>query len=194
MHEPFRRSDSSALAAITIIVLATVTALSAVWLTSARAQSQPEQATHTQPEQQAQKVALMSTRAIGDFTVKVTPDGDVDKAEGAALGRMNLDKQFTGDLTGASKGQMLTAMTGVKGSAGYVAIERVTGRLQGRNGSFVLQHFATMSAAAGPQQSITVVPDSGTGQLVGIAGQMLIKIAPDGKHSYEFEYQLPAAQ
>jgi hypothetical protein len=184
MHEPFRRSDSTALATITIVLLATVAGLSAVWLTSARAQSQPEQ--------QAQRGVLMS--AIGDFTVKVTPDGDVDKAQGAALGRMTLDKQFTGDLTGTSKGQMLTAMTEVKGSAGYVAIERVTGTLQGHSGSFVLQHFATMSAASGPQQSITVVPDSGTGQLVGIAGQMLIKIATDGKHSYEFEYKLPAAQ
>jgi uncharacterized protein DUF3224 len=186
MHEPFRRSDSGALATITIVLLATVAGLSAVWLTSARAQSQPGQ--------QTQKVVLMSGRAIGDFTVKVTPDGDVDKAQGAALGRMTLDKQFTGDLTGTSKGQMLTAMTDVKGSAGYVAIERVTGTLQGHNGSFVLQHFATMSAASGPQQSITVVPDSGTGQLVGIAGQMLIKIAADGKHSYEFAYKLPAAQ
>jgi hypothetical protein len=186
MYEPFRRSDSGALATITIVLLATVAGLSAVWLTSARAQSQPEQ--------QAQKVVLMSGRAIGDFTVKVTPDGDVDKAQGAALGRMTLDKQFTGDLTGSSKGQMLTAMTDVKGSAGYVAIERVTGTLQGHDGSFVLQHFATMSAAAGPQQSITVVPDSGTGKLAGIAGQMLIKIAADGKHSYEFEYKLPAGQ
>jgi hypothetical protein len=186
MHEPFRRSDSAALATITIVLLATVAGLSAVWLTSARAQNQPEP--------QVQKVVLMSGRAIGDFTVKVTPDGELDKAQGAALGRMTLDKQFTGDLTGSSKGQMLTAMTDVKGSAGYVAIERVTGTLQGHNGSFVLQHFATMSASAGPQQSITVVPDSGAGQLVGIAGQMLIKIAPDGKHSYEFEYNLPAAQ
>ena len=194
MHEPFRRNDSGALATVTIVLLATVAALSAVWLTSARAQSQPEQQTYGQPKQQAQKVVLMSGRAIGDFTVKITPDGDVDKTQGAALGRMNLDKQFTGDLTGTSKGQMLTAMTEVKGSAGYVAMERVSGTLQGHDGSFVLQHFATMSAAAGPQQSITVVPDSGTGQLAGIAGQMLIKIAPDGKHSYEFEYQLPAAQ
>jgi hypothetical protein len=184
MHEPFRRSDSAALATITIVLLATVAGLSAVWLTSARAQSQPEL--------QAQKGVLMSGRAMGDFTVKVTPDGDVDKAQGAALGRMTLDKQFTGDLTASSRGQMLTAMTDVKGSAGYVAIERVTGTLQGHNGSFVLQHFATMSAAAGPEQSIMVVPDSGTGQLVGIAGKMLIKIAADGKHSYEFEYKLPA--
>ena len=187
MYEPFRRSDSGALATITIVLLATVAGLSAAWLTTARAQSQPEQ-------QQAQKVVLLSGRAIGDFTVKVTPDGEVDKAQGAALGRMTLDKQFTGDLTASSKGQMLTAMTDVKGSAGYVAIERVTGTLQGHDGSFVLQHFATMSASSGPQQSITVVPDSGTGQLAGIAGQMLIKIGADGKHSYEFEYKLPTAQ
>ena len=86
---------------------------------------------------------------------------------------------------------MLSAMTEVKGSAGYVAMERVTGTLHGRSGSFVLQHSGTMTRGA-PQMSVTVVPDSGTGQLAGLAGQMTIKIT-DGKHFYEFEYTLPEA-
>ena len=111
-----------------------------------------------------------------------------DQAEGATLGRMSIDKQFHGDLEATSKGEMLTAGTGVKGSAGYVAIERVTGTLHGRSGSFVLQHSGTMTRGA-PQLTITVVPDSGTGELAGLAGRMTIEIA-DGKHSYDFEYTL----
>ena len=122
---------------------------------------------------------------------KLTPQPPEDKAEGSTLGRMSGEKQFHGDLEGTSKGQMLTATTDVKGSAGYVAIERVTGTLHGRSGSFVLQHSGTLTKGAA-QQSITVVPDSGTGQLVGIAGKMTITIA-DGKHSYDFEYTLPKA-
>jgi hypothetical protein len=108
-----------------------------------------------------------------------------DTAEGG-LGRMSIDKQFHGDLEGTSKGQMLTAATSVKDSAGYVAIERVTGTLGGRKGSFALQHSGTMARGA-PQLTITVVPDSGTGELVGLAGKMTIRIA-DGKHFYDFEY------
>ncbi len=130
----------------------------------------------------------MSTRASGTFDVTVTPEGTPDKAEGAALGRMSLDKQFQGDLAGTGKGEMLTAMTDTKGSAGYVAIERVTGTLQGRSGSFVLQHNGTMARGA-QQLTITVVPDSGTGQLRGISGTMTISIV-DGKHLYEFDYVL----
>jgi hypothetical protein len=114
-----------------------------------------------------------------------------DNAEDATLGRMSIDKQFHGDLEATSKGQMLTAGTGVKGSAGYVAIERVSGTLHGRSGTFVLQHSGTMTRGA-PQLTITVVPDSGTGQLVSLAGKMAIKIA-DGKHSYDFDYTLPEA-
>jgi hypothetical protein len=130
----------------------------------------------------------MSTRASGTFDVTVTPQGTSDKAEGSSLGRMSLDKTFHGDLTGTGKGEMLTAMTDTKGSAGYVAIERVTGTLNGRTGSFVLQHTGTM--ARGSQQlAIVVVPDSGTGQLAGISGTMTIKIE-DGKHFYEFDYVL----
>jgi hypothetical protein len=119
--------------------------------------------------------------------VKVTPQDD--KSGDAALGRMTLDKQYHGDLEAAGKGQMLTAGTEVKGSGAYVAIERVTGALRGRAGSFVLQHSGTMTQGV-PQLTITVVPDSGTAQLAGIAGKMNIIIAADGKHSYDFEYTI----
>jgi hypothetical protein len=100
---------------------------------------------------------------------------------------MILDKQYHGDLEATGKGQMLTAGTDVKGSGAYVAIERVTGTLRGRTGSFVLQHSGTMTKGV-PKLTINVVPDSGTGQLVGIDGKMNIVIAADGKHSYDFEY------
>jgi hypothetical protein len=112
-----------------------------------------------------------------------------DKGEGSTLGRMSIDKQFHGDLEATSNGEMLTAMTEVKGSAGYVAIERVSGTLQGRKGSFVLLHCGIM-AGGGQELSLTVVPDSGSGELVGLAGKMEIKIV-EGKHFYEFEYALP---
>lgn len=129
------------------------------------------------------------TRASGTFEVKMTPQDD--KSEDANLGRMLLDKQFHGDLEATGKGQMLTAMTPVQGSAGYVAIEKVTGTLNGKTGTFVLQHTGVMTRGT-PELSITVVPDSGTGQLAGIAGRMDIKIE-SGKHSYEFEYILAEA-
>jgi len=132
------------------------------------------------------------TQAKGTFEVKVEPQGEADKAEGSTLARMSLDKKYHGDLEAGAKGTMLTAGTDVKGSAGYVAIERVTGTLNGKTGSFVLQHNATLSRGT-PMQSIIVVPDSGTGQLAGIAGKLTVIIA-DGKHSYEFDYTLPAAQ
>jgi hypothetical protein len=125
--------------------------------------------------------------ASGTFDVKLTPQTDEGGAD-SGLGRMAIDKQFHGDLEGTSKGQMISAMGSVKGSAGYVAMERVTGKLKGRTGSFVLQHNGTMTRGA-PQLSVTVVPDSGTDQLTGIAGMLTIKIE-GGKHSYEFEYTL----
>jgi hypothetical protein len=135
----------------------------------------------------------MTTLASGTFEVKLSPQGQDNKSpekesEGVTLGRMTIDKQFHGDLEGTSEGQMLTAGTPVKDSAGYVAIERVSGTLHGRRGSFALQHSGTMTRGV-PQLSVTVVPDSGTGQLVGITGKMTIKIA-DGKHYYDFEYTL----
>jgi len=127
-------------------------------------------------------------RASGTFEVKLLPQTD-DKNGDAALGRMTIDKQFHGDLEGTSKGQMLTGMTDVKGSAGYVAIEKVSGTLKGRTGTFILQHTGTMNRGV-PQLTITMVPDSGTGQLAGLAGNFKVIIA-DGKHSYEFDYTLP---
>jgi len=145
--------------------------------------------THSQNPAPAQKGAIVTTRATGTFDVKVTPQPSDDKTDDATLGRMTIDKQIHGDLEATSKGQMLTAGTPVKGSAGYVAIERISGTLHGRTGTFVLQHTGTMTRGA-LQLSITVVPDSGTGQLAGLAGKMDIQIA-DGKHSYDFAYSFP---
>ena len=135
----------------------------------------------------------MTKHAKGAFDVKITPQKpDSKEAETSKLGRMSLDKQFHGDLEATSAGEMLAAMTEVKGSAGYVAMERVSGTLQGRRGTFVLQHTGTMNRGE-PQLSVKVVPDSATGDLAGLAGAMTIKIE-EGKHFYEFEYTLPAAQ
>ena len=131
----------------------------------------------------------MTTRASGTFEVKLTPQTQDDKSADATVGRMSIDKQFHGDLEATSKGEMLAVSTGVKGSAGYVAMEQVSGTLHGRRGTFALQHTGTMTRGT-PQLTIIVVPDSGTGQLVGLSGSMAIQIA-DGKHSYEFEYTLP---
>jgi hypothetical protein len=128
------------------------------------------------------------TRAAGPFDVKLRPLALDDKTEGTMLARMSLDKQFHGDLDAVSKGEMLSAGTAVKSSAGYVAIERVSGRLNGHQGTFVLQHSATMTRGV-PQLTIIVVPDSGTSELEGLAGTMTITIA-DGKHSYEMQYTL----
>jgi hypothetical protein len=124
--------------------------------------------------------------ASGTFEVKLTPQPGDEQAPG--VGRMSIDKQFHGDLEAVSRGQMLTAVTSVKGSAGYVAIEQVTGSLHGRSGAFVLQHSGTMTRGA-PQLIVSVVPDSGSGQLAGLAGTLTITIA-EGKHSYDFEYTL----
>lgn len=145
--------------------------------------------THLSVPNPVQKGTSMAMYASGTFEVKLVPQPPEDKAEGSTLARMSIDKQFHGDLEATSKGQMLTAGTDVKGSAGYVAIERVTGMLQGRTGSFVLQQSGTLTRGA-PQQSITVGPDSGTGQLAGLTGKMTINIV-DGKHSYGFDYTLP---
>jgi len=131
----------------------------------------------------------MSKVAKGTFTVEIALQGEPSGVEGVNLGRMSLDKWFEGDLVGTGKGAMLTALTSVKGSAGYVAIEHVTGTLQGRSGAFVFQHSGVMDRGA-QQLSVTVVPDSGTGALVAITGTFKINIV-DGKHFYEFEYSLP---
>jgi putative hydrolases of HD superfamily len=137
----------------------------------------------------ANKESSVSLLALGTFDVKVTPQSTDAATDGTTLGRLTLDKHYHGDLDGPSKGEMLSAGTPVKGSAGYVAIERVTGTLNSRRGSFVLQHQGTMSRGA-QHLAISVVPDSGTGELEGLTGAMRIIIAPDGKHSYEFDYTL----
>lgn len=130
--------------------------------------------------------------ATGPFEVTLTPQPPDDYADGASLARLTIDKQFHGDLEATSRGQMLSAMGGVKGSAGYVAIERVTGTLGGRRGTFVLQHDGMMNRGA-PTLIVTVVPDSGTDELTGLAGTMTIDITA-GKHSYTLEYTLPAGE
>jgi len=133
---------------------------------------------------------MTTLHAAGSFDVKLSAQALAveDKVEGAALGRMSIDKQFHGDLEASSKGEMFSAMSGTPGSAGYVAIEKVSGTLHGRSGNFVLQHNATMTRGK-PALNIIVVPDSGTGQLAGLSGTMTISIA-DGKHSYRFDYLL----
>ncbi len=133
----------------------------------------------------------MPGHAAGPFDVKLTPQPPEEKVGDPTVGRMAIDKQFHGDLEATSKGQMLSTMGDVKGSAGYVAMERVSGTLHGRKGTFALQHSGTMTRGA-PSLKITVVPDSGTGELVGLAGVMEIHIV-EGKHSYDFAYTLPAA-
>jgi len=173
-------SYSASLAGITAAIIFSV-------ITSAGSIAQTQ--AHSPQPTSAQKAAPMSKHATGTFDVKLNVQTD-DKIGDPTVGRMSIDKVFHGDLEGTSKGQMLSTLTEVKGSAGYVAIERVTGTLQGRTGSFSLQHNATMNRGV-PELNVIVIPDSGTGQLVGLAGKLNIIIAPDGKHSYEFDYTLP---
>jgi hypothetical protein len=137
------------------------------------------------------KDPVMTRHATGTFEVKtvpLTPDG---ATADTAINRYGLNKQFHGDLEAASKGEMLSSGDPAKGSAGYVAIEHVTGTLAGRTGSFTLQHIGTIDKGS-YKLSVTVVPGSGIGELAGIAGTMSILIV-SGKHSYEFEYTLPEA-
>ena len=136
------------------------------------------------------KVNTMSVHATGTFEVKLLPQPLADAESG--LGRMSIDKIFSGDLQGTSRGEMLVGGTAVKGSAGYVAIERVTATLHGRPGSFMLQHLGTMNRGA-PSLTVLVIPDSGTGELTGLAGTLTIDIV-DGKHLYTMDYTLPAKE
>ena len=133
----------------------------------------------------------MTTHAHGTFAVQLTPQALAHAEADASLGRLAITKQFQGDLVGTSLGEMLSARTSVESSAGYVAIERVTGALHGRQGSFVLQHSGTVERGA-QQLVISVVPDSGTGDLVGLVGTMTLDIA-DGVHAYDLAYTLPNA-
>lgn len=130
----------------------------------------------------------MKQHATGTFEVKLDPLDLNEVGEGETRGRISINKQFHGDLQASSIGEMLSAMTEVKGSAGYVAIERVVGNLQGRLGSFVLQHSGTMNRGQ-PSLSVNVVPDSGTGELTGLSGQLSITIR-EGIHCYGFDYAI----
>jgi hypothetical protein len=150
-----------------------------------RAQSRP-----AAPASAPKPPAPVTARASGPFEVKLAPLPAYDSADGSTLGRMSIDKQFRGDLDAVSTGEMLSAMTPVKGSAAYSAVERVRGTLAGRRGSFVLQHTGVMTRGA-QHLVITVVPDSGTDELAGLAGTMAIQIE-GGRHSYTFDYTLPA--
>jgi hypothetical protein len=127
-------------------------------------------------------------RATGSFEVSLQPLPNTEVTAETQFGRMLLNKKFSGDLTATARGQMLTAMTSVKGSAGYVAIDHVTGELDGRKGSFVLQHSGSMNRGV-PTLSIMVVPDTGTGELAGLSGTLSINII-DGKHFYDFIYSI----
>ena len=131
----------------------------------------------------------MTIRANGTFEVSLTPQPPDDKSANTIISRMLIDKQFYGDLEGVSTGQMLAVNTNVEGSAGYVAMEQVSGTLHGRSGTFALQHSGTMTRGA-PELSVTVVPDSGTGALAGLSGRMIIEIV-DRQHLYQFDYTLP---
>ena len=130
----------------------------------------------------------MENRAAGTFEVKLEQKDLDPGSEGTPLARMSIDKVFSGDISATSRGEMLSAMTPVKGSAGYVAMERVTGTVQGKRGSFVLQHTGTMNRGT-PTLVITVVPDSGTGELEGLTGSFSIDQS-GGSHAYFMEYSL----
>ena len=127
--------------------------------------------------------------AKGTFEVKITPQAPQDGVGDPSVGRMALEKQFHGDMQGQGLGQMLAVGTAVDGSAGYVAMERVTASVHGRHGSFALQHTGTLNRGT-PRLSVTIVPDSGADGLAGIAGSLSITIA-DGVHAYDLEYSLP---
>ncbi|WP_298441924.1 DUF3224 domain-containing protein [uncultured Ferrimonas sp.] len=127
--------------------------------------------------------------ASGTFTVSLSPLGPyAESSQGIQLGRMSIDKTFSGDLSANSKGEMLNAMAPIAGSAGYVAIELVSGVLQQKSGSFALQHYGTMAAGA-QHLVVEVVPGSGVGELSGLSGIMTIRIEA-GQHFYHFDYQL----
>ncbi len=125
----------------------------------------------------------MHKNAKGAFRVKLVPEKSDDY-----IARMALEKTFQGDLEATSQGQMLSATTEVQGSAGYVAMERVVGTLHGRHGTFLLQHSGSMTRGTS-HLTVSVVPDSGTGELAGLSGEMEIHVS-DGDHSYDFRYEL----
>lgn len=131
----------------------------------------------------------MTQHASGTFDITMTPASPPKHEGRTATGRMLLDKQYSGDLVATGKGQMLTAVTDTQGAAAYVAIERVKGTLNGKKGSFVIQHAGTMRGGA-QHLSISVVPDSGTEELTGITGTLALKMV-ERSHTYAFDYVLP---
>ncbi|HEY1612736.1 MAG TPA: DUF3224 domain-containing protein [Rhizomicrobium sp.] len=137
----------------------------------------------------AQNGEIMQEHATGTFDVKIAPETVAGKATDPDLGQMSIDKILHGDLEGTSLGSMLTAGSPARGSAAYVAIEKVTGTLKGRKGSFVLMHSATMAQGKG-EMNVTVAPESGTGDLTGLTGKLAIRVE-GGKHHYDFDYTLP---
>lgn len=126
----------------------------------------------------------------GKFDVSLKPlEASAEGKDGVTLGRMSIDKTFHGELEATSRGEMLSVMTSMQGSAGYVAIEQVTGSLSGKSGSFVLQHFGTIDRGS-DRLILEVVPDSASGEISGLTGIMMIKIE-DGQHYYELNYDVP---
>lgn len=134
----------------------------------------------------------MNTTLEGRFHVRMIPETLAHADAPSLLGRFRLDKRYEGGLDAIGAGEMLAARTPVEGSAGYVAIERVSGTLEGRNGSFVLQHSGVMERGM-KRLFLEVVPDSGTGELMGLSGRMGIDIA-GGDHFYRFEFSLPEVE
>lgn len=126
-------------------------------------------------------------KITGTFNVTLEPlDTYTAGIEGSNFNRMSINKRFLGELSAESKGEMLSVMTPVKGSAGYVAIEQVSGTLLGKQGTFVLQHYGIM-ADGSDTLILEVVPDSATGELQGLTGKMKIRIE-NGQHHYDFEF------
>ncbi len=138
------------------------------------------------------KGKAMTQQATGPFDVKMIPQPADPAAAGETIGRMVLDKKYHGALEAVGKGQMLAMRTAVAGSAGYVAMELITGKLDGRSGSFAVQHTGSMNRGAATMV-LAIVPDSGTGELTGLTGTMEINVAEGGKHSYKLDYLLPKA-
>src|SRR5215470_16275674 len=162
----------------------TIVAVILISIGLSAAQSSPGRASSPNPQENRH----VNQHATGPFEVKVAPQKpDNEVAQAANIGRFSLAKVYHGDLEGTSNGEMLAAGD-PKTSAGAVAMERVTGALKGRKGSFVLQHTGTINRGVQSVWEISVVPDSGTDELKGLSGKMKIIIAADGKHSYDFEY------
>lgn len=127
-------------------------------------------------------------RATGTFEITMNAQPPYDTAEGTTLGRASFDKTFHGDLQGQGRVEMLSALTSVQGSAAYVALERITGALAGREGSFIVLHTGVMERGK-PTLSVTVVPDSASGGLRGLGGKLEIQVI-EKQHHYTFDYEI----